>query len=72
MKDDELIADLISQLRAADAEIRCEAAGALGALGGDGATIIVPLLEACFDSDEHVRGKPPTHFGNLPVRVLGP
>jgi HEAT repeat protein len=57
MTDDDLIADLLRQLRTADADVRCEAAGALGALGRDGAAAVGPLLDACRDSDEHVRGE---------------
>jgi HEAT repeat protein len=57
MTDDELIADLLQQLQAADPEVRCEAAGALGALGEDGTAAVEPLFNACRDQDVHVRGE---------------
>ena len=57
MTDDELITDLLQQLRAADADTRCEAAGALGALGRDGVAAIEPLFGACHDPDPYVRGE---------------
>jgi HEAT repeat protein len=57
MTDDDLIRDLLQQLRSADPDVRCDAAGALGALGGDGAAVIGPLFDACRDPDEHVRGE---------------
>ena len=57
MTNDELVADLLRQLRADDPDARCEAAGALGALGRAGILAIEPLFDACRDQDVHVRGE---------------
>ena len=57
MADGDHMTDLLHQLRADDPDVRCEAAGALGALGRDGAAAVGPLLDACRDPDPHVRGE---------------
>lgn len=55
MTDDELTADLIRRLGADDPDVRCEASGALGALGRDGTAAVGPLLDAYRDRDASVR-----------------
>jgi HEAT repeat protein len=71
MTDDELITNLLRQLRSADPNVRCEAAGALGALGGDGAAAVCPLLDTCRDPDEHVRGEAAHSLWELAASCVG-
>jgi|SRR5579883_310053 len=51
------IDDYIRQLRDADPDVRCDAAGTLGAFGRDGVLAITPLYELCRDVDQAVRGE---------------
>lgn len=65
------IDESIRQLRDPDPDVRCEAAGTLGAFGRDGVSAIAPLFEACRDEDRYVRGEAAHSLWELACSCVG-